>query len=279
MIKEIASTLIQSARASIRNWRVLAVCGALYAMLLAAVYLFATTKEARLWQVAFTFSLAIAAPVLFFLLQSLVVTGSIEEPLLKVLSRSLNVSWKLFLVSIPLVIVALMSIYAISRLHPAKPVKPERTFTVWGQPDFSPAIGAVATRNEPPPRVPKRDVLYGTLRLLLLGMILPLLAIHLWIAAAREGLRQTFVKTRQILAKAMAPNSISTYMLGLMIFLVIPYLLLFTRTPAQSARMEFGLLNFRLFLVFALTLLGWIVTVGALRESNIRDSIESVPAR
>jgi hypothetical protein len=49
-------------------------------------------------------------------------------------------------------------------------------------------------------------------------------------------------------------------------FAVVPYFLLFKTTQTKHAWLELSLLVFRLVVVFALTLIGWVVTVHALAQ-------------
>ncbi|HEY0173691.1 MAG TPA: hypothetical protein VGB98_21945, partial [Pyrinomonadaceae bacterium] len=71
MIKEALAALGASARDLFRNWGVLLLAAALYALLLAGVYLFFATGVANTWQLAYGTALAgLAAPLLFLLLQA-----------------------------------------------------------------------------------------------------------------------------------------------------------------------------------------------------------------
>jgi hypothetical protein len=99
---------------------------------------------------------------------------------------------------------------------------------------------------------------------LALGLVLPLAAIHLWLATARDGLIAAIKKTGQLLARAFAPQSVLIYVAGFLIFAVVPYFLLFRTTPNKHAWLEIILLSIRLAAVFALTLVGWVITVKAI---------------
>ena len=104
----------------------------------------------------------------------------------------------------------------------------------------------------------------STVRYLAFGLVLPLAAIHLWLATAHEGLGAAVRKLRTHLARAFAPQSVLIYIAGFLIFGVVPYFLLFRTTQTKHAWIEVLLLATRLVVVFALTLFGWVVTVRAL---------------
>src|SRR4051812_42004201 len=53
------------------NWRALFILLLLYAALIASLYFFIAVREASIWQVLATFLLAIIAPVLFFIIQTI----------------------------------------------------------------------------------------------------------------------------------------------------------------------------------------------------------------
>jgi hypothetical protein len=73
-----------------------------------------------------------------------------------------------------------------------------------------------------------------------------------------------------------------TYSLGLLLFALVPYALLFTRLPFSSARTDVAVFITRLVLVFLVTLFGWILTVTTLArdvfelEAQIDDEGEGV---
>jgi VanZ family protein len=72
MLTETFHSITNAARSVIRSWKAMLLIGAVYAALLALLYLFVSIKEATLAQVTFTFVLAVAAPLLFFLLQAMI---------------------------------------------------------------------------------------------------------------------------------------------------------------------------------------------------------------
>jgi hypothetical protein len=116
-------------------------------------------------------------------------------------------------------------------------------------------------------------VAISTVQYLLFCLILPLAAIHLWIAAARDGLVQSFKRSPRILARAFAPRSVVIYVIGFIFFAVLPYFLVVTRTPVTNAWLDAGLLVGRLALAALFSLTGWVVTVGALAQRGEANQI------
>jgi hypothetical protein len=97
--------------------------------------------------------------------------------------------------------------------------------------------------------------------------MLPLVAIHLWVASIGSDFLATIKATRNLIVRAFAPHSVLIYAAGCIVFGVIPYLLLFKSTPASRAWMEITFFVARLLLVFFLTLFGWVITMSALAIS------------
>lgn len=261
MIRNAMATIGNAAREFVRNRSAMIVFNGLYALLLAALYLFVRTKEASLWQLILTALLALAAPILFFVIQAAGVhyTRSVGAPPGALLRRSLRDFWKLLLISLPLVLFAVLIVYVLDKLQ-------AQYFTLGGEaarPVLAPSYPSAA-----PPPAPVRwsAVVFSSLRLLLLGVVLPLAATHLWIAAAHEGLSAPLKKSFGILARAFSARSVLIYTIGFIAFGLMPYFLIFTCTPVSNAWAEIVLLGMRLALTFVFTLWGWIITLGALTK-------------
>jgi hypothetical protein len=107
-------------------------------------------------------------------------------------------------------------------------------------------------------------------------LVLPLAAIHLWIGTARDGLKQTFKSFLRILGRAYAPRSVLIYAIGFVFFAVAPYFLIVTKTPVSNAWLDAGLLVTRLLVAALFSLIGWVVTVGALGERGEASGAASV---
>jgi hypothetical protein len=268
MLTETFHSIVTATRNVFRNWQSLLLIAAVYASLLALLYFFVAIREATLPQVVLTFVLAVTAPLLFFILQTMIasgngrqVVGAGETEQLtagSLLNRSLTNFWKLILISLPLIVLAILIAYLLGRAQ-----------NYFGQNINEPAISSshslVPTVNTPPARpINWRVALFSTIRYLAFGLILPLAAIHLWLATARDGLGGAVRKIATLLSRAFAPQSVLIYIGGFLVFAVAPYFLLFRTTQSKHAWLELSLLVARLAVVFALTLCGWTITVRAL---------------
>jgi hypothetical protein len=269
MLSETFRSIITAARNVFRNWQSLLLMAAVYASLLALVYWFVSIREATLVQVVLTFALAVIAPLLFFILQAMIAAGSASRPANEggeteqvtaavLLKRSLSSFWKLILISLPLIAVAILIAYALSRAQ-------NRFGLTVNEPGLTPSHALAAAPNKPPARpINWRVALFSTLRYLSFGLFLPLAAIHLWLATVHDGLGGAVRKIAALLARAFAPQSVLIYVVGFLVFAVVPYFLLFKTTQSSRAWLELSLLVARLAAVFALTLFGWTITVRAL---------------
>jgi hypothetical protein len=195
--------------------------------LLFAGYLFVTTREATVWQLVLTLSLIFIAPVLFFALQAVSINYA-NGPGLKARFRKMaGDSVRLIVVTVPLVVVTALTFYGLGKLN-----------------SYSTVVVA--------------------LRYLLAGVIAPLLAIQLWVAVSRDGLRSIVRSLRQVAMRAFTPQSVLVYGCGVLFFAVAPYLLIFHTMQIERAWLEVSFLVVRLALSGLLILLGWVTTVGTL---------------
>jgi hypothetical protein len=117
-------------------------------------------------------------------------------------------------------------------------------------------------------------VLFATARLLILGIVLPLAAIHLWIEVTARDVRSSFAggartvlqRVGNALARAFQFDSVLTYALGLIIFVLFPYAVLFLRIPVKGTKTDFAVFILQLLLAFVFTLIGWVVTLSTLAK-------------
>jgi hypothetical protein len=274
MIKESFAALGASARDLFRNWRGLLLLAALYGSLLASVYYFFATGVANVWQLVVTASTAAAAPLLFFLLQAAAANAALPEATARgVARRAPRDLPKVLLLAVPVALLAALFVYLLWKLQgwlPKALEEPARVATV----------GGVGPRPAP---LRWQDALVSSSWLLLLGLVLPLAAAHLWLSAARVGLKATLKGLHRVVGGAFAPRSVLVYAVGLFLFGLMPYFVLFTRTPLTNGWAELTVFGLRLALVFALTLVGWVVTLGALArvtppETGRPETAEAAPA-
>ncbi len=256
MLSDTLQSIAAAARAVFRNWKTTLLIALVYAALLGVLYFFVVIREATFVQVSLTFASAIVAPLLFFVLQAMVASEADQMTTGGLLKRSLASFWKLILVTIPLIALGILIVYLLGKAQAYFDANARAAIEAMPR-------RAMAARNAKPP-IDWRTALLSTVRYLAFGLILPLIAIQLWLVTAREGLKRGILKLRQHLARAFAPQSVLVYLAGFVVFGVVPYYLLFRTTQTSRAWLELSLLIVRLLVVFALTLFGWLITVRAL---------------
>src|SRR6266850_1852773 len=115
MLTETFHSMTTAARKVFTNWRAMLLLAIVYASLLAALYFFLAVREASIGQVVLTFALAIATPLLFFVLQAMVASQTDEATAGSLLRRSLTSFWKLILISLPLIALAVLIAYLLAK--------------------------------------------------------------------------------------------------------------------------------------------------------------------
>jgi hypothetical protein len=226
---------------------------ALYVALLVVLYaFFAVVKEATKLEVALTvFVLPVVALTLFFSLQAMGLGYTrIGVGAGYLLKRALKDCWKLLLVSLPVFLLAWLLIRFI-------PIPATR---LAGAEDARPWLRVIAL-----------GALY-----LLLCFALPLSAIHLWMAAAREGVAATFKGIKRHILTAFSPQSAMIYLLVVVVFGLIAWFLLFTKIRVGSDWGELWLFGFRLALALLVVFVGWLITLGAMAEMITRRAINEM---
>lgn len=251
MIKETFVAVGQAARGLFRGWGGLAVLHLLYAALLAAAYWFFATGVATVAQLVVTGLTFLLAPLLFLVLQAAAAHFAVGETRAGALAaRALRDFWKVLVVSLPLVAIGVGLVYLLGKLPAAE--------------EAAQTAATAGPRAALPRPLHWQDALASTLWLLLLGFALPLAAAHLWLSVARDGLKATLKSFHRVAGRAFLPRSVLVYALGLLVFGLMPYFIIFTRTPVKAAWGELALFGLRLALAFVFTLWGWAVTLGAL---------------
>lgn len=257
MIKESFAALGASLRDLLRNWRGLLLVAALYGLLLASVYYFFATGVANARQLVVSALTAAAAPLLFFLLQAAAANAALPDATARgVARRAPRDLLKVLLLAVPVAACAVLFVYLLGKLPGWLPRVDEA-------PHVS-AVASMAAGAARPRPLYWQDALVSTAWLLLLGVVLPLAAAHLWLSAARVGLAATLKGFHRVVGRAFAPRSVLVYAVGFFLFGLMPYFVLFTRTALTNGWAELTVFGGRLALAFALTLVGWVVTLGAL---------------
>lgn len=247
-----ASAVFSAVRMLFKSWLTLPLMIAVYGALLLAVYLFVSTREATVAQLVLTFSVMIAAPLLFFVLQAASVnyaTGSSG-----LLRKTLRDTVKLIAVTLPAIGLTLLAIYLIGKLQGGLAVDP----------------------NTSQPSSPNTVTTLMVIRYLLIGVVAPLITIQLWIATSTRGLRKMIRNLRETVTRAFAPQALFIFACGFLIFAVAPYFLLVQTFTIERAWLEVSVLTARVVISALLMLLGWVTTVGALSVLNSRSNETAV---
>lgn len=271
MTKEVLSALASAARGLLRDWRVLLALAVLYAALIAACGLFITTREATAWQLFVTAATAAAIPLLLcVVLAGGALYAAGERRALAVVTGALRGFWKVALLGLPVLALVVLTVWGMNKLE----TKVRHDPRTEAQETFTSDEGESETESGEKKRPPVRwkYVFVSALRLLLLGVVLPLAAAQLFIGAARGGLGAGLRR----LGRAFAPRSVLTYAVGMIVFALLPYFLFNQRTPASAGWLELTLLSLRLGLVFLLTLGGALMTMTAL--ARVDGGGETLPA-
>ncbi len=260
----VMTALSMAMRSLFGNWRALATFVGLYLALLLALYWFFALRESSIPQLLLTLVLAVIAPVLFFVLQAMSVsytTGETQPGAL--VKRALHGWWKLLLLSLPLLLLA----WGVAALLD------------WGEGNVTEKMEAArAAARSAKSSLAWVKMVFTILRFLLLYLALPLIAVQLWITASRASLGTAIKDAGRSLLRALSPRTLLTYLIGFVIFAVIPYFLFFTRTPAKNVWLEMSLFGARLALALLFILLGWVVTLGALAKLSVFGEGESISA-
>lgn len=247
-----ASAVFSAVKMLFRNWSTLPLLITVYAALLLAVYLFVSTREATIAQLVVTFSVMLAAPLLFFVLQAASVNYATSSSGL--LRKALYDCVKLIAVSLPVIALTFGAVYLVGKLQGRLLIDPN-TFQ---------------------PLSPNKMTALTVIRYLLIGLVAPLVTIQLWIAVSTSGFRSLIRNLRETLARAFAPPAVLIFACGFLIFAVAPYFLLVQTISIQRGWLEVSLLTARVVISALLVLLGWVTTVGALSILSSRSNETAV---
>lgn len=260
--------LLDTTRALLTNPRALAIFAVLYAALLATLYGFISIREATVWQVAITMFFLVLIPAEFFVLQSAILQHSRIETFQW--GQIIRDAIKLAVVTVPIILLGYALVYFLNKWQAHFPAPTAASLPITPGPP-----------KPPPLHVP--TVLFATLRFLLLGLVLPLATIHLWIEVAAHdvrtslggGAKTVLKRIGNAFARALAFDSVLIYALGLIVFVLIPYAILFVPISVKGTKTDFAVFIGRLALVYVFTLIGWLVTLSALARTAGERSLEA----
>ena len=261
---------------TLANPGALLVFAIIYAFLLVASYIFIWIREATISQVLVTYALVILIPIGFFALQASIIDRALDQ---KFRWRVILIDTLKFLaVTIPVLLLAWLLYYLLNKVaarYPAPVVA------------VTPVTQAAHPAPPTPPVTPPLhwpSLIFSTLRFALLGVALPLTTIHLWIAVAGGEVRGLFKRIRSALARAFSSDSVLVYGLGLIIFVVLPYITLVPVFTLSGNKTEFAVFALRLLLAFLFSLVGWVSTLTALTRTvpalptEVPESTVAIPA-
>ncbi len=252
MIKDVVDAIASAARKLLTNWGALLISLAFYAALIAALYFFFTTREATKLQLVLNLVIALAAVFFFFMLQAMGLSYvRIGVGPLYLLRRAVKDGLNLLLVSLPLILLAWLLVFLLGQA--------EQKFVA---------------DAENPRRWVEIAISWG--RISLLCFILPLVAIHCWIAAEREGLAAAFKGFFRSIGRALTPRSVLIYALVIAVFGAIVYFLFFTKIRVNDEWTELLLFGARLVAALLFVFLGWLLTLGAMAEMTSRRAMKEL---
>ena len=261
------------------NFGALLFFAAIYAFLLLASYIFIAIREATVWQVLVTYALIILIPFSFFVLQASIIDRELDQ---KLRWRVILIDALKFLaVTIPVLLVVWLLYYLLNKVSARYPAPVVAA---------APVIPAARSTPPTPPATPPLhwpSLIFATLRFALWGVAFPLATIQLWIAVAgagigtlfRLGAKSFFKRIGAALASAFSVDSVLIYGLGLIIFVVVPYLALVPTFRITGNKTEFVIFGLRLLAAFLFSLVGWVITLTALARTALSLPTEvSAPA-
>lgn len=266
MIKDSLNAIADSTRATLRGWRGLLVLALLYFVPYASVYLFFSTGQATAWQLVLSGLTALVAPLLLVVLVAATATFALPERQRAgaVARGGLRDSWKDLLLALPVAALGWLFFYLLGKLQEHLP-----------KIEDAPRAIVNATAESRPAPLHWQEALMSWLWIVLFGVVLPLLAAHLWLGVARDGLKATLGRIHRVAARAFAPRAVLVYMIGFFVFALLPYFVLYTRTPITSGWGELLMFSLRLAVALVLTLVGWTITLGALARTTPPETLAS----
>ena len=259
-------------KTTLTNLPALAVFALVYALLVAAFFKFIWTREATVWQVFITYVLMVLIPALFFIFQATIIDRVRDQKFRW--PAILIDAVKFFVASIPMLLLAWLIAYLLNKWQLRYP---------------APTLPSLPIGSGPPTPQPAHwpSLIFATLRFVLLGVALPLTTIHVWIAIAGGEVRNLFAggaasffkRLSAAMTRAFASESVLIYALGLLLFFVIPYAVLFIPFTPKGNKTDFAFLILRLALTFVFGLIGWVVTISALTRNSRETSPDTPPER
>lgn len=260
---------LNTVKSTFTNIGAFAIFALIYALLLATFFKFVWTREATVWQVFITYLFMVLIPLEFYFFQSAIINRVRDQKFRW--GAILVDAVKFLIVTIPVLLLGWLLYYLLNKLQLRYPSP------------LAPNWPAGITPPAQPLHWP--TLLFATLRFFLFGVLLPLTAIHLWISIAGGKVRELFAggaaafvkKITAAMAAALAFEAVLIYAIGLLIFFVVPYAVLFVPFNAKGNKTDFALFVLRLILTFIFSLIGWVVTISALTRNSLETASAPAP--
>lgn len=264
MFKEVLGAFGTAAR-SLFRWPTFALIAAVNVAMLLMISAFIGTGVATAGEVVWSFVSALVFLALFFGWQALSARYVSDRDLRALTRNSLTATGKIALVAVASILLAALIVYSLGALE-------ARLFAP--APKGEAMDEAVAHAAESPgDKVVWARVSFGAVKFLLLGIALPLVTARLWSLMARWSLRDA--PWRRALVTAFSPTAVLTYLIGFVVFAVLPLALLSLRLQTRAAWLELSFFGLRLASAAALFSFGWTLTLGALTVLFEKESARS----
>lgn len=256
-IGRVLSVIAEAARRLTASLSSVLVALLLYLLLLGAVFLFLTTRESSVWQVAMGLVVwPLVAVLIFFVAQAfglVAIRAGIDTGYK--LKRAFVDSSKLIVATLPLLVVVLGALYGLEALD---------GLLIRRMVDLDSSQIDWLTRSR---------LGLEWVRTAMLWVVFPLLAIHWWILALRDGTWRALRGARRVVGQALNPGSILVYLLTAGFYGGLAWLLFRLRPTIEREWLELWLFGARMALALLVVFLGWLLTLGSLAVWTARREL------
>ena len=259
-------------RSTLTNIGALAVFIVLYALLMLTFLRFIWIREATVWQVVWTYTFMVLIPAEFFIFQAAIIDRVRDQ---KFRWGVILVDALKFLVAtIPVILLGWLIHYLLNKLQLRYP---------------APVIVSSTVAAGPPKTQPAHwpSLIITSLRFLFIGIVLPLTAIHLWIALAGGEVRALFAdgakgflkRIGATVARGFGFESVFIQGLGLLLWLVVPWILLGLSFSPRGYKSAVAMIVVQIALAFIFNFFGWLLTISALTRNASEPPPQPAPER
>jgi len=242
-IGQVVGAIIEAGRRLTGSLTTILAAWLLYVLLLGLIFLFLTTRESSVWHVALGLVVWPLLAVLVFLIAQafglVAIRAGIDTGYK--LKRALFDCSKLAVVTLPLLVLALVTFQGLHALE--RMVELNYRHVDW----------LLRGRNA------LEWVRMGTL-----WVAFPLLAVHWWIIALRDGAWRALRSAGRVFGQAFNPGSILIYLLTAGLYGGLAWLLFRTRPTIEREWLELWLFGARMVTGLLVIFMGWLLTLGSL---------------